>query len=95
VDPRASLDDVKKRIFLPYRESNSEPSVVQSVDSHYTEYAISLLGPYIFKIIDHSWDQIGDLSNSVLTGKSDFQSRKTGVGPTLNILCNTYQIYLG
>jgi hypothetical protein len=29
VDPKADLDDVEKRKFLPYRDSNSEPSVIQ------------------------------------------------------------------
>jgi hypothetical protein len=41
VDPRAGLDDVKKRKFS--RDSNSDPSVVQPVASGYTDYAIPLL----------------------------------------------------
>jgi hypothetical protein len=39
VDPRAGLDDVEKRKFLTYRDSNSDPSVVQPVSSRYTDYA--------------------------------------------------------
>jgi hypothetical protein len=40
VDPRTGLDDVEKRKFfiLPGLELN--PSVVQPVASHYTDYAI-------------------------------------------------------
>jgi hypothetical protein len=37
VDPRAGLDDVEKRKFLPYRDSNSDPSVVQPVASPYID----------------------------------------------------------
>jgi hypothetical protein len=37
VDPRAGLDDVKKRNSWPYRDSNSDPSVVQPIASRYTE----------------------------------------------------------
>jgi hypothetical protein len=39
VDPRAGLDDMGKWKFLPYRDSNSDPSVVQPVGSRYTDYA--------------------------------------------------------
>jgi hypothetical protein len=42
VGHRASLDDVEKR--RPYWDSNSDPSVVQSVVSLYTDCAI--LAPY-------------------------------------------------
>jgi hypothetical protein len=35
---RAGLDNVKKRNFLPYRDSNSNPSFVQPVASRYTDY---------------------------------------------------------
>jgi hypothetical protein len=38
VDPRAGLDDVEKIQFLPYRNSNSYPSVAQPVASRYTDY---------------------------------------------------------
>jgi hypothetical protein len=38
VDPRAGLDDVKRK-FLTQRDSNSDPSVVQPVASRYTDYA--------------------------------------------------------
>jgi hypothetical protein len=41
VDPRADLDDWEKRKFIPYRDSTTEPSVVQSVASSYTDYAIT------------------------------------------------------
>jgi hypothetical protein len=37
VDPRASLDDMGT--FLDCRDSNSDPSVVQPVDSLYIDYA--------------------------------------------------------
>jgi hypothetical protein len=40
VGPRAGLDDVEKRNFLPLRDSNSDPSVVQLVASRYTDHAI-------------------------------------------------------
>jgi hypothetical protein len=44
VNPRAGLDDVKKRqFFIP---SNSEPSVVQPVASCYTEYAVQYHNNY-------------------------------------------------
>jgi hypothetical protein len=35
VDPRAGLDDVEKRKF--YRDSNSDPSVVQPIASRYND----------------------------------------------------------
>jgi hypothetical protein len=37
---RAGLDDMEKRKFLPYPDSNSDPSVVQPVASPYTDYTI-------------------------------------------------------
>jgi hypothetical protein len=37
---RAGLNDVEKRKFLTLRDSNSDPSVVQPVASHYTDYVI-------------------------------------------------------
>jgi hypothetical protein len=37
VDPRTGLDDVEKRKFLTYRDSNSDPSAVQPVASRYTD----------------------------------------------------------
>jgi hypothetical protein len=40
VDPRASLDDMEKRKFLPYRYSNLDPYVVQPVASRNTDCAI-------------------------------------------------------
>jgi hypothetical protein len=40
VDPRAGLDYVEKRKFLAYRNSKSDPSIVQSVASRYTDCAI-------------------------------------------------------
>jgi hypothetical protein len=39
VDPRAGLDNMEKRKFLPYRNSNSDLSVVQPVGSRYTDCA--------------------------------------------------------
>jgi hypothetical protein len=43
VNLRARLDYVEKRKFLPYRDSNSDPSDVQLVTSRYTDYAIPAL----------------------------------------------------
>jgi hypothetical protein len=40
VGPRTGLDEVEKRKFLPYRDSNFDPSVVQPVASRYTDCAI-------------------------------------------------------
>jgi hypothetical protein len=40
VDPRVGLDDLEKRKFWPYRESNSDRSVVQPVASRYTDCGI-------------------------------------------------------
>jgi hypothetical protein len=37
-DPRVGLDDVEKRKFLTYPDSNSDPSVVQPVASRYTGF---------------------------------------------------------
>jgi hypothetical protein len=34
------LDDVEKRKFLTYRDSNFDPSIVQPADSRYAGYAI-------------------------------------------------------
>jgi hypothetical protein len=36
---RSGLDAVEKRKFLPYRDSNSDPSVIQPVASRYTDCA--------------------------------------------------------
>jgi hypothetical protein len=40
VDPRAGLDDLEKRKHLIHRDTNSDTSVVQSVASRYTDYAL-------------------------------------------------------
>jgi hypothetical protein len=37
VDPRAGLDDVKKRKFLTYRDWNYDPLIVHPVASRYTD----------------------------------------------------------
>jgi hypothetical protein len=37
VDPRADLDDLEERKFCPYRDSNSNLSVVQPLASRYTD----------------------------------------------------------
>jgi hypothetical protein len=39
VSPTAGLDDVKGEISCPYRDSNSDPSAVQPIASHYTDCA--------------------------------------------------------
>jgi hypothetical protein len=44
VSSRASLYDVEKRKYLPYRDSNSKPSVVKPAASRYTDCAIRI--PY-------------------------------------------------
>jgi hypothetical protein len=41
VGARASMDDVEKRNSWPYRDSNSDPSIVQPVTSRYTDYAMT------------------------------------------------------
>jgi hypothetical protein len=40
VDPRARLRRGEEKIFWPYRDSNSDPSVVQAIASRYTDCAI-------------------------------------------------------
>jgi hypothetical protein len=46
VDPIACLVDVEKKISWPYRDSNSDSSVIQPEDIRYTDCAISALpGP--------------------------------------------------
>jgi hypothetical protein len=40
VDPRDSLNGVKKKNSWLHQESNSDPSAVQPVASRYTDYAI-------------------------------------------------------
>jgi hypothetical protein len=47
---RTGLDDMKKRKFRPYRDSNSDSSAVQPVASHYVYRAI--MSPKIFKVIE-------------------------------------------
>jgi hypothetical protein len=48
VDHRAGLDDVEKRKFSPpYREKNSDLSVVQAVTNLYTDYTIPFPGECI------------------------------------------------
>jgi hypothetical protein len=42
VDLTAGLEDMKNRKFLHYRDSNSDPSVVQLVASRYTEKSSSI-----------------------------------------------------
>jgi hypothetical protein len=43
VDPRAGMDDVENRKFLPLPGLNSDPSTVQPVASRYTDYATPAL----------------------------------------------------
>jgi hypothetical protein len=40
VDPRAGLGDMDRENSGPYRDSNSDSSVIQIVSSRYTDYAI-------------------------------------------------------
>jgi hypothetical protein len=40
MDLRVGLDDLENRKFFTLPDSNSDPSVVQSVASRYTDYAI-------------------------------------------------------
>jgi hypothetical protein len=40
VGPRAGLENVEKRKFLTFRDSNSDPSVTQPVASRYTTYTL-------------------------------------------------------
>jgi hypothetical protein len=50
--PRTGLDDVEKKNCCPYRDSNSDPSVVQSVASLYIDCDIQALvysiGVYVY-----------------------------------------------
>jgi hypothetical protein len=43
VDPRAGLNDVEMRKFLPHRNSNSDLSAVQPVASRYTDCPLPAL----------------------------------------------------
>jgi hypothetical protein len=43
VDPRAGQDDWRRENSWSYRDSNSDPSIVQSVASRYTDCAIPAL----------------------------------------------------
>jgi hypothetical protein len=40
---RAGVDDMEKRKFLTYRDSNFDPWVIQPVASHYTDYVSAAL----------------------------------------------------
>jgi hypothetical protein len=54
VGPWAGLDDVGRENSWPFRDSNSDPSVVQSVASRYIDYAIPIKihkGELQYKII--------------------------------------------
>jgi hypothetical protein len=51
VDPKAGLGAVERRKFLPYRDSNSDPSVVEPVASRYTDNAIRAPVMSVFVII--------------------------------------------
>jgi hypothetical protein len=58
VDPRVGLDDVEKRNSWPYRDSNSDSSVVQPVASRYNDWAIPapacMSTLYILSAIEYS-----------------------------------------
>jgi hypothetical protein len=41
--PRASLDDMESENSCPYRDSDSDPSIIQPVVSHYTDWAVVYL----------------------------------------------------
>jgi hypothetical protein len=49
MDLRADLEDLEKRKFLTLPGLNSDPSVIQPVASHYTDYAI----PAHNNVIEH------------------------------------------
>jgi hypothetical protein len=54
VDPIASLDDTEIEDSWPYRDSNSDPSVLQPVASRYTDCAnttLSFLFGYGFEFV--------------------------------------------
>jgi hypothetical protein len=40
VDLRTGLNDVEKENSFPHQDSNSDPSAIQPVASHYSDYAI-------------------------------------------------------
>jgi hypothetical protein len=42
--PRADLDDMNGEKFVSYWDSNSEPSVIHTITSHHTDYAIPAYG---------------------------------------------------
>jgi hypothetical protein len=50
----AGLEDVKKKNSCLYRDSNSDPSVVESVASRYTDYAMRLYE----KITNRNYDYV-------------------------------------
>jgi hypothetical protein len=53
--PRFGLDNMEKRKSWPYRDSNSNLSVVQPVDSRYTAIPSALEIPYF--ILTYKWKQ--------------------------------------
>jgi hypothetical protein len=59
MDPKAGLEEVGMRTFLPYRDLNSDPLVIRPAASRYIDYAIpapvSIFKQIINKISD--WNE--------------------------------------
>jgi hypothetical protein len=51
--PRTGLDEAEKRKARPYRDSNSDPSAIQSVVSRFTDCAI-LATPQVYFTYQHA-----------------------------------------
>jgi hypothetical protein len=65
MDPRAGLDDLEKRNSWPYRDSNSDPSVVQPVASRYTDWAIPA-PPYHYQVHTNLINPTSTLSTEII-----------------------------
>jgi hypothetical protein len=58
VDRRANLDDLEKRKSRHYRDSNSDPSVIQPVGGRYTDYAIRAPDLFLVTCQKYGWIQL-------------------------------------